>query len=475
MTFLQKYRLQSTISILLSFILVFNLSPILTVHAQSDTDYPVYVVQNGDTLGLIATRFGISIEEIKNANGIIDPNSISIGMELIIPGLKDVNGLLISESISPGESLNSLSVKHRISQEQLAQLNDLSSPSQIYSGANLILPQRENIQSLTPITVINNQQSILELAILMNTNPWSIIQYNQRDETWNTLPGETLFYIIGDNNITTQKISPPIISSFQISPFIIVQGATISFLVETIEAVNITGSLSGLPLNFFQNSEFQYAALQGVHAKTNPGLLELVIILDPLNDQHPQVYLEQTILITADVFGTETLIVDPITIDPAYTQPEDDQVFSIVKPATAQKMWSDAFVYPVDEPICIQSYYGTRRSYNGSPYTYFHTGLDFGVCAPSLNIYSPAPGIVVFSGPLIVRGNAVIVDHGWGIYSGFYHMKEINVQYGDQVDTKTIIGIIGATGRVTGPHLHYDLFVNGIQVQPFDWFLNTYP
>jgi murein DD-endopeptidase MepM/ murein hydrolase activator NlpD len=94
--------------------------------------------------------------------------------------------------------------------------------------------------------------------------------------------------------------------------------------------------------------------------------------------------------------------------------------------------------------------------------------VDYGVCA-NLNIYAPAPGVVVFAGPLTVRGNATIIDHGWGVYSGFYHQSEIKVKVGDKVEAGQLIGLIGGTGRVTGPHLHWDVFVNGIQVQPLDW------
>jgi murein DD-endopeptidase MepM/ murein hydrolase activator NlpD len=82
----------------------------------------------------------------------------------------------------------------------------------------------------------------------------------------------------------------------------------------------------------------------------------------------------------------------------------------------------------------------------------------------------------VFVGSLLtVRGNATIIDHGWGVYSGFYHQSKILVKVGDTVETGQIIGQIGATGRVTGPHLHWDLFVNGIQVNALDWLDRVYP
>jgi murein DD-endopeptidase MepM/ murein hydrolase activator NlpD len=168
------------------------------------------------------------------------------------------------------------------------------------------------------------------------------------------------------------------------------------------------------------------------------------------------------------------LSVAPETLDPANTKPEEDQVKQLTTPATPNRAWSGFFRVPVDEPVCIKSWYGNRRSYNGSDFTYFHTGVDYGVCA-NLNVYAPAPGVVIFAGPLTVRGNSVIIDHGWGVYSGFYHHAELKVNIGDRVEAGTLIGLIGGTGRVTGPHLHWDLFVNGVQVQPLDWLETAYP
>ncbi|HNN12886.1 MAG TPA: M23 family metallopeptidase, partial [Anaerolineales bacterium] len=76
---------------------------------------------------------------------------------------------------------------------------------------------------------------------------------------------------------------------------------------------------------------------------------------------------------------------------------------------------------------------------------------------------------------LTVRGNATIIDHGWGVYSGFWHQEESYVSAGQYVEAGTLIGKIGGTGRVTGPHLHWELWVNGVQVDPLDWLSQPYP
>ena len=168
---------------------------------------------------------------------------------------------------------------------------------------------------------------------------------------------------------------------------------------------------------------------------------------------------------------------DNETIDPTVTKPEEAQIKTII--GNFSRNSGDGVWEPPSASAdsgCIKSRYGNRRSYNGSDFIYFHQGVDYGVCVdPSLAIYAPAPGKVVFTGPLTVRGNTTIIDHGWGIFSAYFHQAEIKVTVGDMVTTGQEIGTIGATGRVTGPHLHWEVWVNGVQVQPLTWLENTYP
>ena len=116
----------------------------------------------------------------------------------------------------------------------------------------------------------------------------------------------------------------------------------------------------------------------------------------------------------------------------------------------------------------VTSQFGTLRSYNGGAFNRYHNGTDF-AGAPGTPILAPAAGQVVMADTLNVRGNATMIDHGWGIYTGYWHQTEIYVQPGDFVQTGQIIGTIGATGRVTGAHLHWELWVNGVTVDPMQW------
>ena len=103
----------------------------------------------------------------------------------------------------------------------------------------------------------------------------------------------------------------------------------------------------------------------------------------------------------------------------------------------------------------LSSSYGTRRSYNGGPPESPHQGTDFAVDMGTQVVAANA-GIVVFAGVWQVRGNAIVIDHGIGVYSGAYHLSELLVEEGQEVAKGEIIGRVGASGMATGPHLHWD-------------------
>lgn len=229
------------------------------------------------------------------------------------------------------------------------------------------------------------------------------------------------------------------------------------------------------PLHFFPDSGEQ-VALQGIHALLDTGVYPLRIEAT-LADGTRQSY-EQMVLVASGNYYSETLYVDPATIDPAVTEPENQQLYSITSVVNGTKYWNGIFTSPAVYPDEFTSFYGTRRTYHGlnTDLTVegFHSGLDF-AGGEGLQIFAPAAGKVVFSGPLIVRGNATIIDHGWGIYSGFWHQSATYVHTGDFVEQGQVIGLVGGTGRVTGPHLHWEVWVNGVQVNPLDWLNQAFP
>jgi murein DD-endopeptidase MepM/ murein hydrolase activator NlpD len=146
----------------------------------------------------------------------------------------------------------------------------------------------------------------------------------------------------------------------------------------------------------------------------------------------------------------------------------------VVAPVTPERLWDGPFVVPAPYTESFPSRFGSRRNYNGTGYNYYHAGLDF-YGGMGTAITAPASGRVVLAEALTVRGKTTILDHGWGVYSAYLHQSEILVSPGDVVEQGQTIGRVGATGRVTGPHLHWEVWVGGVPVDPQFWVERAYP
>lgn len=130
--------------------------------------------------------------------------------------------------------------------------------------------------------------------------------------------------------------------------------------------------------------------------------------------------------------------------------------------------WAGPFRLPLDDYLSQSATYGGRRSYNGGPYLTYHEGVDYSAYGGT-PVYAPAAGTVVLAERLYVRGGAVIIDHGLGLFSGFYHLSAVHATPGQAVRPGDLLGEVGTTGLSTGNHLHWDLLVNGVWVDASIW------
>ncbi|MBN2677831.1 MAG: LysM peptidoglycan-binding domain-containing protein, partial [Anaerolineaceae bacterium] len=383
-----------------------------SVFAQSSgDDHARYIVESGDTLYSIAVRFGISLTALTDINEITDPNQLFPGQELIIPGLEGVSGLLTTETLKFGDTLASMATRTFIPYDTLVRINRITSPGEIYAGMNIILPKMDNQSISTRQISIRANQTLLEAAILQDSSPWSIVMLSNLAGQSSILPGDHLF-IQGNESDENSIGIYPFIGNINVDPLPLYQGQTAEVQLTTYEPAILSGRLANQNLTFFELEENSHVALQGVHAMLEPGLYPVTLSVQ-LDDGSLFSYEQQIYVASGDFPKDPPLTVDPITIDPAVTQPEDELIFSIISNVTQVRQWSDNFILPVALPYCIKSWFGDRRSYNGSDYTYFHTGIDYGVCSHErpFAILAPAPGTVVFTGALTVRGNATIIDH----------------------------------------------------------------
>jgi len=462
------------VACILTLILIISATP---ASAQTPTPPPgpVYIVQSGDTLWDIAIRFNVSVADIMSATNMVS-QEIFVGDRLVIPGLDGLSGTLITRPVLFGESLRSLSRQYRVDPALLIKLNHIVSPAELYAGYNLILLQQDAYPALTARTELAKGLTLLELAVRQNSDPWTIAQLNGLTGTQSSLPGDLLYLPEGTSTAGPTGI-PAVLTSAVVDPLPITQGETVQVKVSTAQPVTLSGTLVNHPLYFFPQDDGSQVALQGVHAMTEPGLYPLRIDIT-LPDGSLQSF-EQMVLVASGDYLTEPVNgVDPTTIDPAVTGPEEEWLLSMVTPVTPEKYWQGMFQLPVaDDPWHVISYYGNRRTYNGGVLHGFHSGLDFSVYSAThpLDVYAPANGVVIYIGLKTVRGNATIIDHGQGVYTGLYHQAEIYVSIGEPVTAGQLIGKIGDTGRVTGPHLHWEVWANGVQVTPTQWLNEVFP
>jgi len=153
-------------------------------------------------------------------------------------------------------------------------------------------------------------------------------------------------------------------------------------------------------------------------------------------------------------------------LDPNVVAQEAQQLAQIYGAQTPQQLWSGLWIMPAQGPISTQ--FGEARSYNGGPVTGHHSGVDIALDAGT-PIAACAAGRVAFTGRLAERGNFIAIDHGLGVFSGYAHLSEIDAQPGQLVQPGDIIGKAGSTGLSTGPHLHWECAVNGMNVDALRW------
>jgi murein DD-endopeptidase MepM/ murein hydrolase activator NlpD len=446
--------------------------PAWTATAQDTTPGgPIYIVQPGDNLSYIADKFGVDVVDLMAANNLSVDSVIYADAQLVIPGLEGITGILTTQEVPFGETLVSLSQRYALPVELLVHLNHITSPYEIYAGMSLVIPQSEDTPEPGLRLSLAPGQSLLELAVLSDTDAWTLAATNSLTNTWSALPGEILR---GNGSPDPGPGAlPGAISRVELTDF--VQGQTSEIRLDSTASMSLSGSLMDHPLHFFPLPEGGYVALQGVQAMIEPRAYPLTI-QGRLPDETSFGFTQLVRVYAGDFLYDLPLYVPPETLDPAITAPENELWGLQVLTATDERQWDGPFATPVDAVFadCWPSRYGSRRSYNDSDYIYFHTGLDY--CGQVGNsIYAPAPGVVVYTGSLVVRGNATIIDHGWGVYTAYMHQSEILVQVGEQVNTGHLIGLVGNTGRVVGPHLHFEVWVGGVQVDPLEWLTQTYP
>ena len=457
--------LPAALALTLALTLALAALPLRAARAQYTGAY--YTTREGDTLTEVAFYFRVSLNDLIALNPMSDPDNLPPGKVLLIPGFEDVQGEILRADMPAGESLRTLLRVYRMPPGLFQRLNFVTAPDALMVGQQFSYIAPEGLEQ-TRLQLVAGLTP-LELAAYSAANPWLAAQYNGLSAPWRLLANDTLFLPgAARGNITALL---PLVTDLTLDQ--LAQGKTSVFTARASPRTSLSGDLLGFPLHFFPNAAGSvYIALQGVPRLSDTGITTFTISAAAPDGR--TFTIQQRAWLQPKNYGFDApLEVMDNVVDPAVTEPEFAFITGLTSPAPPEKLWQGAFAHPSTTPEFITSWYGRLRSYNGSEYTYFHSGLDYGG-GESSPILAPAPGVVVYTGSLDVRGNTTLISHGWGVYSGYWHQSRIDVQVGDVVQTGQTIGMMGETGRVTGPHLHFSVFVGSVEVDPEDWINGLY-
>jgi murein DD-endopeptidase MepM/ murein hydrolase activator NlpD len=249
------------------------------------------------------------------------------------------------------------------------------------------------------------------------------------------------------------------------------QGHTLWIEVLANRPITVTGTLDERPLFFVVQSARAWA-VTGVPVAAAPGTHAVHLsIADGLG---ANVSTTVPVTVVEVDFGSEHIDVAPDRenlLDPEVLRQEAQRLDEVFAHVTPRQLWEGIFIWPHVGPVT--SPFGMSRTYDGRQSGY-HGGVDISGDVGA-SIVAASSGRVALAAPLQVRGSVVILDHGWGVYSGYYHLSNILVTEGQEVSQGQPVGQLGNTGLSTGAHLHWEMRVGGVLIDPVEWTTRLIP
>lgn len=502
----------------------------LLVHAQdagTAANVTIRVVQRGESLTGIAEEYGIPVEELARINGLTNPDSIQVGQRLLVPldstTPADQPSLHV---VQPGESLRSIAALYALDPYQLAADNSVTSDNPLFVGQVLTvvqpatagepvaepdLPDASTSTDNAGVETIPSDNA--DLGIVPDADepdepapaqPVAAVDLPPSGITLHTVaPGETLYRIAQQYDLTTAEVAaansitdptlifvgqqliipgsnpqelaldlPAAIERITVEPLVLTEGETGRFRVQTAADVTLSARFLDRDLPVITEANGTQLMLIGVPVFTAGGVYPLSLTLTDADGTTTNLTINLQIL--AGSFRSEriTLTGEQLNLLDDNMEAAERQILAdVMSGFTPFPYFSGTMSLPA--AATMNSPFGSRRSYNGSDFTRFHSGADFAGAAGT-PVLAAAPGVVVLADRLNICGLTTAIDHGWGIYTAYCHQSEQYVQPGETVDSGQVIGLIGSTGRTTGAHLHWELWVNGVPVDPMQWVRQSF-
>ena len=371
------------------------------------------MVKQGDTLASIAAELGIPLEVLAATNQLTDLNALDVGQILRLP-----RGAARRTVIArPGDTIQSIGEREGLSVLRLAILNSTTPTARLFPGQPIRLLQNDtppptpfgSVQVVSvPATIVQGQAGWLEAEV---DRPLSL------EAAWN--------------------------------------GAHLGIRPLEVKRKNEAGRAVTI-----------WGGYVPIEASVEPGVYSLRLSYQAANGV--TVTRSFPVFVQGRAFPVQAIRLPPdknALVEQEISQAELDYLKPIWSHTATPIQWRNPFSLPLQTSAPTTSPYGVRRNYNSGQYFSFHTGQDFAAPGGS-PVLAPADGIVTLAEPLTVRGISVILDHGAGLFTGYWHLQEALVVPGEKVLAGDPIGLVGTTGRSTGEHLHWELRIYGVAVDP---------
>ena len=491
------------VSLLLVGILL--VATLVSAQDSSDAAFTVHVVQRGENLFRIALLYDLFAEDLAEANGITDSNSLAIGQRLIVPLAADPSQLQVTHVVSAGETLASIAAAYETTINNLMTLNSLVSADLIYVGQELVveagIAEIEPTPTAPPVTetevkpapapdpavrhsfsrfgdpvesfvhTVISGETLFEIGLRYNQTVAALVQANNILDPGLLSVGQRLI-IPGIQLPRLAQDLPAIVDAFTIDPLVFEAGRTGRIELLTNQAAAVSGQFLGQDLRVIEREDGRrHNILVGMAMFTEVAVYPLSLEIQ--DDSGGSTSIAANLQVISGGYGSQAITIDDSELlSPAVEEEEIALLVRLTDNFTPERSWTNSLSLPAAAPM--NAFFGTLRSYNGSPFDRYHRGVDF-AGAPGTPVLAAADGTVRMADRLNLRGNTVLIDHGWGLHTLYAHQQEIAVELGASVTTGQMIGTVGSTGRSTGPHLHWEVWLNGVTIDPLQWVQEVFP
>ena len=386
----------------------------------------------GETLRSIALQTGFSLQDLAKSNRMVRADGLIYGQKIQLP--KSSGRAMLVYRVQPGDTLSMIAARFNLSPYAIRRANTLACADCLYARQLIRVPQ--DVQSSSGHGVS------------------------------------------APSTLTAITSAPQPFAAIDISPARPHAGDVVVVRVTTTMPLsNVTGTFANRPLRFVPAANANgrsFIALSGVGVLDDPGTREVSVRTFTSSSTPEEV--RGKFELPAYSYGYETVTVSKKLLnllDSNVNQKELDDFAKIYSQWSSGQFWSGPFSLPITSTR-ITSYFGARRSYNAGLLFGYHSGMDVSASVGT-SVRAMAAGRVVAVQPFPVRGNVIVIDHGRGVMTTYCHLSQWKVNVGDFVKQGDVIALSGNTGRSEGPHLHFELAVGGVTVDPREWLSKTLP